>query len=87
MKEFGVGVADGARSHDNRNHNPDKLVFATVDLYRYTIYKSTTYMTHTGFTISYRVDPHFPIYGKSGYMVATWRIESWLERRKPTRQT
>ena len=22
MKEFGVGVADGARTHDNRNHNP-----------------------------------------------------------------
>ena len=22
MKDLGVGVADGARTHDNRNHNP-----------------------------------------------------------------
>ena len=25
------GVADGARTHDNRNHNPDFLVFHPVD--------------------------------------------------------
>ena len=25
------GVADGARTHDNRNHNPDFLAFAPVD--------------------------------------------------------
>jgi hypothetical protein len=26
-----LGVADGARTHDNRNHNPEFLVFANVD--------------------------------------------------------
>ena len=36
-----VGVADGARTHDNRNHNPDFIVFAIVDPCRYTLYKST----------------------------------------------
>ena len=25
------GVADGARTHDNRNHNPEFIVFANVD--------------------------------------------------------
>ena len=25
MKDLGVGVADGARTHDNRNHNPRQL--------------------------------------------------------------
>ena len=25
------GVADGARTHDNRNHNPDSLVFVCVE--------------------------------------------------------
>ena len=31
MKDLGVGVADGARTHDNRNHNPDFILFFTVD--------------------------------------------------------
>jgi hypothetical protein len=26
-----TGVADGARTHDNRNHNPDFLLFHCVD--------------------------------------------------------
>ena len=32
MKEFWVGVADGARTHDNRNHNPEFMVFAIVEI-------------------------------------------------------
>jgi len=28
-----IGVADGARTHDNRNHNPDFFVFPFVDLH------------------------------------------------------
>ena len=30
MKEFEVGVADGARTHDNRNHNPEFMVFSVL---------------------------------------------------------
>ncbi len=32
MKDLGVGVADGARTHDNRNHNPENIVFAIVEI-------------------------------------------------------
>jgi hypothetical protein len=38
-----LGVADGARTHDNRNHNPDSLIFASVEPCRYNQYKSTSY--------------------------------------------
>jgi hypothetical protein len=31
---FNFGVADGARTHDNRNHNPDFSIFRRIDLDR-----------------------------------------------------
>jgi hypothetical protein len=54
------GVTDGARTHDNQNHNLNKIAFAYLDAPRYNPCKSRTYDGSTFFDL----DVNMPNFGK-----------------------